>query len=78
MRNSKLKQKMSEPIQEGPKNPKAIRELKMQYIQPKVPLTKLPLKKPGKISASDNIKNATIKNAINAAAKKGGIFKKKG
>lgn len=31
-----------------------------------------------KISASDSVKNASLKTAINAAAKKGGLFKKKG
>jgi hypothetical protein len=49
-----------------------------EYERKYAPMDKMPLNKPGKISASDNIKGATIKNAINAAAKKGGLFKKKG
>ena len=31
-----------------------------------------------RVSPSANIQNATLKTAINAAAKKGGLFKKKG
>jgi len=46
------------------------------YEKKYAPMAKMPLNKPKKISASDNIKGLTIKNAMNAPAKKVGVFKK--
>jgi hypothetical protein len=49
-----------------------------EYEKKYAPMAKMQLNKPGKISASANMPNEIIRTKINEAAKKGGLFKKKG
>lgn len=49
-----------------------------EYERKYAPLNKMPLNKPGKVSPSANMPTEIIRTKINEAAKKGGLFKKKG